>query len=162
MQATSPPPSTASKRDVVNLSGSGELQTIDCLNLLPCAIKYDGAAKSDTYFLPAKQSDDTYEASFRGRQLFGCKIALPSSYVGHVLIDTTVQSNTHDSAFESEFSEESAVEYRELLSVSSFDALTIWEHDRVPPADDDEFISSLEWIDVAASIHADCSNENSS
>ncbi|KAJ2375801.1 hypothetical protein IW150_002344 [Coemansia sp. RSA 2607] len=158
------PASTA--RDVVNLTrtGTDDADTIDCLHLLPCSIKYDGPAKTDTYFLPVPLVEtgksDTYEAAFRGRQLFGLKVTLPPSYVGQVVIETTAQDSTHDSAFESEIAEEPAAVQRELLAVSNFEKLTVWEHDRVPAADDDEFITSLEWIDVAASIHADCSSND--
>ncbi|KAJ1823009.1 hypothetical protein LPJ75_000115 [Coemansia sp. RSA 2598] len=152
------------KSDVVNLrniknpSAEGSSNANCLLHLLPCSIKYDGPAKTETYFLPSEQPDGTYEASFRGRQLFGRKIALPDLYSGHVVIETTVPVDTHDSAFESEIADEPETEQRELLTVENFDELMVWEHDRVPAVDDDEFIASLEWIDVAASIHADCSS----
>ncbi|KAJ2877888.1 hypothetical protein FB639_003584 [Coemansia asiatica] len=151
--------------DVVNLretkrssAENGSDNSCGSLHLLPCAIKYNGPAKTETYFLPIEQPDGTYEASFRGRQLFGRKINIPDLYSGHVVMETAIPTNTHDSAFESEITDEPETEQRELLTVENFDELMVWEHDRVPAVDDDEFIASLEWIDIAASIHADCSS----
>ncbi|KAJ1859706.1 hypothetical protein H4R99_005988 [Coemansia sp. RSA 1722] len=147
-------------RDTSNPSTEETTSSPSYLHLLPCAIKYDGPAKTETYFIPTEQTNGTYEASFRGRQLFGRKIAIPIMYSGHVVIETAVSTNTHDSAFETEITDES--EQRELLTVENFNGFVVWEHDRVPAVDDDEFITSLEWIDVAASIHADCSSATDS
>ncbi|KAJ1661665.1 hypothetical protein GGH95_001087 [Coemansia sp. RSA 1836] len=151
---------TSSTRDQINLSGTGEAQVVDCLHLLPCAVNYSGLASTGMYFLPQKQPNATYEAAFRGRQLYGRKIRLPESYTGHIVVDSVASNEASDSAFESEACEAPAVEQRVLLSAGQFDSITVWEHDRVPAEDDDEFITSLEWISVAASIHADCTNSN--
>ncbi|KAJ2390613.1 hypothetical protein H4S02_001762 [Coemansia sp. RSA 2611] len=144
--------------DLVNLKGNDEAQTVDCLHLLPCAVKYSGPASTSTYFLPQQQPNLTYEATFRGRQLLGRKVHLPENYTGHIVVDSVATGEAGDSAFESEALDVPAAEQRVISSAGSFDSLTVWEHDRLPIEDDDEFISTLEWISVAASIHADCSD----
>ncbi|KAJ2492212.1 hypothetical protein IWW37_001660 [Coemansia sp. RSA 2050] len=149
---------TTKARDLVNLQSNDKAQAIDCLHLLPCAVKYSGPASTSTYFLPQQQPDLTYEATFRGRQLLGWKVHLPDSYTGHIVVDSVATSEASDSAFESEASDMPAAEQRVISSAGSFDSLTVWEHDRLPVKDDDEFITTLEWISVAASIHADCSD----
>ncbi|KAJ1892024.1 hypothetical protein LPJ81_005630 [Coemansia sp. IMI 209127] len=153
--------SDRSMRDAINLEGSTGDSVIgpEKLHQLPCFVDYDGPSKTSVYFLPEKQADLTYEASFRGRQLCGCKITLPDSYVGHVLVESTASDHDglQDMAFESDdVASPTNDEQRELRSVGRFEDLTVWEHDRVPLQDDDEFICSLQWIDVASSIHADC------
>ncbi|KAJ2744992.1 hypothetical protein GGI20_002529 [Coemansia sp. BCRC 34301] len=151
---------TATTRDQINLGSVDEGQTIDCLHLLPCAVKYSGQANTDTYFLPLEQPNSTYEAALRGRQLYGRKIRLPEGYTGHIVTDSIVTNEVGNSAFESEACDVPASELRILLSAGQFGLLTVWEHDRVPAEDDDEFITSLEWISVAASIHADCTGSD--
>ncbi|KAJ2820381.1 hypothetical protein FBU31_005245 [Coemansia sp. 'formosensis'] len=150
----------ASARDQINLKSDSETQTVACLHLLPCAVKYSGPANTSTYFLPQQQPDSTYEATFRGRQLHGRKVCLPDNYTGHVVVDSVATNDASDSAFESETPETPAAEQRVILSAGQFDSFTVWEHDRVPAEDDDEFITSLEWISVAASIHADCTDSS--
>ncbi|KAJ2894218.1 hypothetical protein GGI21_001342 [Coemansia aciculifera] len=150
-----------STRDQIDLTITDDAQVVDCLHLLPCAVKYSGKASTDTYFLPLEQQPNkTYEATFRGRQLYGRKIRLPDTYTGHIVIDSVAKSEVDDSAFESEACSAPVADQRVVLSAGQFNSLTVWEHDRVPAEDDDEFITSLEWISVAASIHADCTDSN--
>ncbi|KAI9504308.1 hypothetical protein GGI25_004395 [Coemansia spiralis] len=145
-----------SVRDIVNLETDQENKP-EHLHLLPCAISYDGPAKAATYFIPEKKPDSTYEASFRGRQLCGRKITLPRSYIGHVVIES-MPHGLSELAFENDVSD-TASDQRELRSVAQIAGLTVWEHDTAPLENDDEFICALEWIDTAASIHADCTSE---
>ncbi|KAJ2538493.1 hypothetical protein EV175_006468 [Coemansia sp. RSA 1933] len=153
-------------RDVLNLESTGDagITGREQTHQLPCFVDYDGPAKASVYFLPEKQADLTYEASFRGRQLCGRKITLPNSYVGHVLVEATTSSHDlPDMAFESDdIASLTNDEQRELRSVGVFDELTVWEHDRLPLQDDDEFLCSLQWIDVANCIHAGCTTDTGS
>ncbi|KAJ1664906.1 hypothetical protein EV178_003690 [Coemansia sp. RSA 1646] len=151
-------------RDIINLSSTGDASITgsERLHQLPCFVDYDGPAKTSVYFLPEKQADLTYEASFRGRQLCGRKVTLPNSYIGHVLVESTAlpHHGSQDMAFESDVAAATPTndEQRELRSVGQFEELTVWEHDRVPLQDDDEFICSLQWVALANSIHADCTS----
>ncbi|KAJ2064059.1 hypothetical protein GGI17_001251 [Coemansia sp. S146] len=149
---------TISAHDQINLKSDNETLAVDCLHLLPCAVKYSGPANTSTYFLPQQQPDLTYETTFRGRQLHGRKVRLPENYTGHIVIDSVATNEASDSAFESETPDMPAAEQRVILSAGQFASFTVWEHDRVPAEDDDEFITSLEWIAVAASIHTDCTD----
>ncbi|KAJ2716480.1 Ribonuclease H2 subunit C [Coemansia spiralis] len=124
------------------------------LHLLPCAIDYSGPAKTAAYFLPEKQADGTLEAAFRGRQLRGLTVTLPHKYTAHVMMEAAVEANE---AFEAAPTDGFGEEQVGLTSAEEFAELTVWEHDRLPLPADDEFIAALSWIDVAASIHADCS-----
>ncbi|KAI8321198.1 hypothetical protein GQ54DRAFT_298149 [Martensiomyces pterosporus] len=144
------------KRDIVSLASANDV-IVSAPNLLPCSIKHDGPAKTSAYFLVSQQGDTTYEASFRGRRLCGRSVTLPDNYTGHVVLESVTSQEAQDTgAFEVDSPAPPPAEQRELRSVGQFSSLVVWEHDRVP-LDDDEFTSSLEWIDVAKSIHADCS-----
>ncbi|KAJ1895870.1 hypothetical protein LPJ71_006657, partial [Coemansia sp. S17] len=121
---------TTSARDQINLKSDSETPAVDCLHLLPCAVKYSGPANTSTYFLPQQQADLTYEASFRGRQLHGRKVRLPENYTGHIVVDSVASNEVSDSAFESETPDIPAAEQRVILSAGQFDSLTVWEHDR--------------------------------
>ncbi|KAJ2781828.1 Ribonuclease H2 subunit C [Coemansia javaensis] len=125
------------------------------LHLLPCAIDYSGPAKTAAYFLPEAQADGTYDAAFRGRQLRGIRVALPSGYTGHVLVEAAAAPAAAGGAFDDGACE--APEQLALVSAETFAAVTVWEHDRPPLPADDEFVRALAWADVAAGIHADCS-----
>ncbi|KAJ2162508.1 Ribonuclease H2 subunit C [Coemansia sp. RSA 552] len=146
-------------RDRINLKGSAPLGAGQ-LSLFPCAIDYDGPAKTAAYFVSTKQPDGTYQAAFRGRLLRGCEVELPKDYTGHIVIESAAavaaaEQDGDGHAFEDGDNLPSA-EQLELVSTECFDAVTVWEHDRLPlPGDDDEFIAALAWADVAASIHTD-------
>ncbi|KAJ2740936.1 hypothetical protein H4S06_005992 [Coemansia sp. BCRC 34490] len=151
------------ERDIINLGGTGDDSTTrpEKLHQLPCSVDYDGPAKTSTYFLPEKQPDLTYSASFRGRQLCGRKVTLPDSYIGHVVVESTACNHgLPDVAFESDLppSSPTANAQRELRSVAQFEDLTVWDHDQMPLLEDDEFLCALQWIEVAGCIHADCSS----
>ncbi|KAJ1956659.1 hypothetical protein EC988_001232 [Linderina pennispora] len=96
------------------------------------------------------------EASFRGRRLCGRRIQVPEQFTGHVLVERVSSQCPQDLAFEAKEASATPVGQRELTSAGEFSEIVVWEHDRAP-MDDDELISSLEWVEVAASIHADCS-----
>ncbi|PIA16763.1 hypothetical protein COEREDRAFT_81107 [Coemansia reversa NRRL 1564] len=128
------------------------------LHLLPCSVDYDGSAKTHSYFVPVRKEDDTYEANFRGRRLCGRKVELSEMYAGHVLGSVMASQNVEqNNAFEEKFSELQCAEDLELHTIEGFEDLIIWDHDRLPLASDDDFISSLAWLDLSTSIHADCS-----
>ncbi|KAJ2807331.1 hypothetical protein H4R20_001324 [Coemansia guatemalensis] len=130
------------------------------LHLLPCSVDYDGSAKTNSYFVPVRKADDTYEANFRGRRLCGRRVVLPETFSGHVLGSVAAsQSVERNNAFEEQFSELQCAEDLELHTIEGFGEIVVWDHDRVPLASDDEFIGSLAWLDVATSIHADCSTD---
>ncbi|KAJ2769820.1 hypothetical protein IWQ57_002941 [Coemansia nantahalensis] len=142
--------------DSVDLRCSAEGVGRGALHLLPCAVDYSGPAKTAAYFLPEKKADGTLAAAFRGRQLRGLTVALPHSYTGHVMAEAAADQ---DGAFERDPLGDSRGSEPQLCLASEeeFAELTVWEHDRLPLPADDEFIAALSWIDVAAHIHADCS-----
>ncbi|KAJ2501404.1 hypothetical protein GGH96_001927 [Coemansia sp. RSA 1972] len=131
--------------DSINLNCSTRANSD--LHLLPCSVDHCGPAKTTTYFLPTKQTDTTFEAAFRGRQIHGRTVDLPHGYTGHVVEPTT---GSTFGAFEN--NDTSA--HVELLSVEQFTSIVVWEHDQLPRPDD-EAISALAWTKIAQSIHCD-------
>ncbi|KAJ2293293.1 hypothetical protein IWW55_005755 [Coemansia sp. RSA 2706] len=130
--------------DAVNLKCASDKHT-EHLHLLPCSVHHDGPAKTATYFVP-DSNGTTSTAAFRGRQLQGLAVALPPGYIGHVVVESS--ASTDNAAFE-----HAADTRLELLSTELFSKFTVWEHDRLPRPADDQAISALAWVDVAASIH---------
>ncbi|KAJ2849930.1 hypothetical protein IWW36_002279 [Coemansia brasiliensis] len=132
--------------ELLNLKCTQDTLT-EKLHLLPCSVSHDGTARTD-YFILSTEPDQTLVTSFRGRQLQGCQISLPADYTGHVVVESMAADDT---AFEDSNSKMRL----ELQSTEQFDKFTVWEHDRLPQPADDEMISALKWIEVAACIHED-------
>ncbi|KAJ2336668.1 ssDNA endonuclease and repair protein rad10 [Coemansia sp. RSA 2673] len=148
-----------------SLTSIKSVNKTDVLTLSSNFGSFEGVAKatSDELSLCPGVGDLKAQRIFKafhepGRQLHGRKVRLPENYTGHIVVDSVASNEASDSAFESETPDIPAAEQRVILSAGQFDSLTVWEHDRVPAEDDDEFITSLEWVTVAASIHADCAD----
>ncbi|CAE6467859.1 unnamed protein product [Rhizoctonia solani] len=106
--------------------------------LLPLHIDYDGPAPVDTYFHPAKDSNGTHIAAFRGRTLCGVDLPLPAGYTGAVL------STKSDKNGE-----------KRLETASTFSEITLWRPDIPVDVNADEYARAMdEWTRMATLIHS--------
>ncbi|XP_006129747.1 ribonuclease H2 subunit C [Pelodiscus sinensis] len=111
----------------------------DVLHLLPCAVEHSGRAPVDRYFTPAiRQRSQEKSVSFRGRSLKGQDVPVPQGYVGLVL---------------KEDQRPCTEEERTVRLESTFSALTVWNLEQPPSADDGLFLA-LSWPGIAEAIHA--------
>ncbi|XP_043408422.1 ribonuclease H2 subunit C isoform X2 [Chelonia mydas] len=112
----------------------------DVLHLLPCEVEHNGSAPVDRYFTPAiRQGSQEKSVSFRGRSLKGQEVMVPQGYVGLVLKEDQRPCTEE--------------EERTVRLKSTFGALTVWNLERAPSADDG-LLLALSWPGIAEAIHA--------
>ncbi|XP_074862037.1 ribonuclease H2 subunit C [Carettochelys insculpta] len=112
----------------------------EVLHLLPCEVEHNGSASVARYFTPAiRQGPQDQSVSFRGRSLKGQEVAVPQGYVGLVLKDDQRPCTEE--------------EERTVRLKSTFAALTVWNLEQAPTADDGLFLA-LSWPAIAEAIHA--------
>uniref|UniRef100_A0A8C8RA49 Uncharacterized protein n=1 Tax=Pelusios castaneus TaxID=367368 RepID=A0A8C8RA49_9SAUR len=117
----------------------------DVLHLLPCEVEHNGSASVARYFTPAiRQGPQEKSVSFRGRSLKGQEVKVPQGYVGLVLKED-----------QRPCSEE---EERMVRLKSTFAALTVWNLEQAPSADDG-LLLALSWPGIAEAIHAPLSEK---
>ncbi|GMI33745.1 hypothetical protein TrCOL_g11847 [Triparma columacea] len=97
-------------------------------------------------------SKDTYAAQLRGRALVGRKVVLPHNITGCELIPIDA------SAMPEEGREENTGPY--LAVSSTFREATIWGHDFAPSEKENGVQLSLDWYELASTIHDDGEEEN--
>ena len=103
------------------------------VHLLPCNIHHDGPAPVKNYFQTkhvTKKQNTNKEylvSNFRGRRLEGLNVPLPPSTVGCI-----VHTNRTD---------------KNLEVHSTFNSLTVWEHDHVPS--EEVMNNSLDYFEIA-------------
>ncbi|XP_038264259.1 ribonuclease H2 subunit C isoform X2 [Dermochelys coriacea] len=122
--------------DLSSLRGAPQ----DVLHLLPCEVEHNGSAPVDRYFTPAiRQGLQEKSVSFRGRSLKGQEVMVPQGYVGLVLKEDQRPCTEE--------------EERTVRLKSTFGALTVWNLERAPSADDG-LLLALSWPGIAEAIHA--------
>ena len=119
-------------------------------HLLPCDVKYSGAAPVSTYFKPraAAGSDvgeQQLEAHFRGRKLHGVVLETPAGYTGAVLQDT-LQSSIADG------------EARRWMHRGAVESFAYWKHDERANGDE-PVLKAMRWTRIASALHGDHTEE---
>ena len=107
-------------------------QTVSTVHLMPCTIEYDGNAPIKSFFHVNKVADGTLRSHFRGRELRGKILSLPSASVEGLCIGDT---GNQQWKVEGEFS-----------------SIHVWEHDTLPdmaPLND-----CVGWFALADAVHS--------
>ena len=110
------------------------------VHYLPCKIHYNGSTDVNNYFQVIKTNNNKHQvkelkSAFRGRELIGKEVALPSNVVGIHAIQQ----------------HQSKEKYEMTWEVSgNFEKLTVWQHDISP--DLSTFNHALEWFDIANEV----------
>ncbi|KAH7350080.1 ribonuclease H1/H2 small subunit [Plectosphaerella cucumerina] len=129
-------------------------------NLLPCRVQHDGPLDTVQPFWQPKTQDDKSVAFFRGRELHGKTVKLPSGYRG-VVVDRVPDAPDAPKHPVTEIDDESD-EVREVQPEPSsmkvraeFDEVVVWGHEAMADAASDPYVRSVEeWLQVSALIHA--------
>lgn len=132
------------------------------LHLLPCNIMASGPAEVSAYFLPGPAKEVPSEiggvgqqykykynyqtAHFRGRELTGAKLELPSSALGYVLEEQEDRAG--------DATDEDAVVTRSWKAVSNFDHVTVWSRDTARDREEAFEDAVTQWTALAAAVHA--------
>ncbi|EEQ83260.2 uncharacterized protein BDCG_00065 [Blastomyces dermatitidis ER-3] len=153
-------------------------------NILPCRIHHDGPVEiSARYWNPVvdESNPDTATAYFRGRRLRGRRVLIPEGYEGVLAsTDSSLQLAALESGtkkndqgrshrnFDLEEDEDddhhddSDEDYWKSFAVvekqGSFSDFMVWDHEKVPAADDPFVKGVSEWIRFAEAMHAAPSN----
>lgn len=109
------------------------------VQLLPCSVRFDGAAPVKAFMRERNGPDGELWASFRGRRLGGRERLLPHGYRGGVL----QRSPTHGSDGDTQ----------EVTLTATFDSITEWGADNVPPPLGG-LANALQWGQLAQAIHS--------
>ena len=99
------------------------------MHVLPCKIEYDGEAPVDEYFVQETVDENIIRTSFRGRELFGSSVPLPSGYVGYI------GQKTADN----------------IELTKSFQDFTVWNRE-VKPSQRDPVHKWMQWPELAAAV----------
>ncbi|KAL5349256.1 hypothetical protein ACLOAV_005544 [Pseudogymnoascus australis] len=126
-------------------------------NALPCRINHNGRAEvSKRYWAPIKRNDGKTVSYFRGRQLHGRTVKIPSQYKGVVL--STIEapqavktlSGSHSYTGDSHDEEEAGEGLMEELA--DFDELVIWGHVTLPGETTDPYLRAIEEYTAFAEV----------
>ncbi|PGH35658.1 hypothetical protein GX50_01506 [[Emmonsia] crescens] len=148
-------------------------------NILPCRIHHDGPVDISTiYWNPVadESNPDTATAYFRGRRLRGRRVLIPEGYQGVLASQTdpslklaasehrTKQKNDQDHAHgnfdqdEDEQEEDDDEDWESFATMldkqGTFSGFMVWDHEKLPAADDPFVKGVSEWIRFAETIHA--------
>ncbi|KLJ12032.1 hypothetical protein EMPG_12867 [Blastomyces silverae] len=153
-------------------------------NILPCRIHHDGPVEISTrYWNPIvdESNPDTATAYFRGRRLRGRRVVIPEGYEG-VLASTdsglqpaaTLESGTKkndqgrshrdfdleddDDDDDDDNDEDYWKSFAIVEKQGSFSDFMVWDHEKLPAADDPFVKGVSEWIRFAEAMHAAPSN----
>ena len=112
-----------------------------CVNLMPFSIDYTGNAPINSYFRVADSGKaGQSKAFFRGREVVGSKLSLPSSVTGSHLVRIPKQiESSHDDV--------NAETWEEL---GHFKEFFVWQHDVAPSLTHIEEI--FDWFEVADTV----------
>ncbi|EIE26593.1 hypothetical protein COCSUDRAFT_32223 [Coccomyxa subellipsoidea C-169] len=121
------------------------------LHWLPCSIGYTGVAKVGAYFLPAPTGASVdgkaiQEAYFRGRQLKGTRLELPSGFSGQILRRTAEQQA--DPSTHAQWSSDMA-----------FKDFVYWKHG-LDPIRTDGAQRRLDFLTISGQLHAPVTAED--
>ncbi|KAK2746068.1 hypothetical protein FQN57_003408 [Myotisia sp. PD_48] len=148
-------------------------------NVLPCRIHHDGPiAISSRYWNPIADLDnqvlsrvklrllnrptDISTAYFRGRKLRGRRVPLPDGYQGVLVTQPDKNAEPANSENSNGQEEQNGADESTkqacvtmLETKGTFSDVVVWEHEKVPEADD-AFVKGLsEWIEFAHAMHTD-------
>ncbi|CRK22713.1 hypothetical protein BN1708_013466 [Verticillium longisporum] len=126
-------------------------------HLLPCRIQFNGPVDSaPSFWNPAISKDGKTTAFFRGRELHGKSVQLPSGYRG-IVVETqykTIEAPRPDAPPQEEEDDEDKVERGALRVTAEFDEMVVWGAESMADAATDPYVRSMEeWLQVAESIH---------
>jgi hypothetical protein len=128
--------SNANIRSDVSLSAKDEKEISSDMkssaNFLPFSLNYDGPCPVSKYFHVEESKDNDLSSSFRGRELRGRKVQLPSKIGGYAISRKTDNS-------------------REFLVSETFDEISLWEHD-YQPNEAALMLDSLDYFDIAECV----------
>ncbi|KYR00289.1 hypothetical protein DLAC_03455 [Tieghemostelium lacteum] len=111
------------------------------LNLLPCAIGHNGAAKVSNYFQTKENTQENcLVSSFRGHELKGKTLDVPQDYKGYIF-------------------RQSDKKQHEWETLSQFKDFTYWNHD-IAPQTSDKQQKALESLSILSVIHTLISKED--
>ncbi|KAH6668618.1 ribonuclease H2 non-catalytic subunit-domain-containing protein [Plectosphaerella plurivora] len=141
-------------------SDSGEAPPKVVANLLPCRVQHDGPIDTVQPFWQPKTQDNKNVAFFRGRELHGKTVKLPTGYRG-VVVDKVPDAPDAPKHVVTEIDDETD-EVRDVPPAPSsmrvraeFDEVVVWGHEALADAASDPYVRSVEeWLQVSAHIHA--------
>ncbi|KAM0323534.1 hypothetical protein ACHAQA_008815 [Verticillium albo-atrum] len=125
-------------------------------NLLPCRIQHNGPVDSvQSFWNPSTAKDGKQIAFFRGRELHGKSVKLPSGYRGVVVEkqDKAPEVSRPDAAPQDEEEDEDKVERGALRVTAEFDEMVVWGTESIADASDPHVRAMEEWLQVAERIH---------
>lgn len=102
------------------------------IHLMPCTIEYDGNAQVKSFFHVQQETDGTLRSHFRGRELRGSILDLPSTAVDGLCIGDCGN--------------------RQWRVEGTFSQMSVWEHDTMP--DMSPLQESLAWFALADAVHS--------
>ena len=119
--------------------------------IVPSKVVPSSSSSSSSSSLPASSqppsSSVLYASQFRGRQLMGRKISLPSSFA----CVTTLPPSPLDSVLRSRAQESGC---KDAVTVdATFKDVTVWGHDFAPSDRDNAVVLSIEWAEMARAVH---------
>jgi hypothetical protein len=104
------------------------------LNYLPCDIKFEGPTEVNSYFQITRDAkDDSMRSHFRGRELRGKVITIPSTVEGLCITCSSISSKQWEVS-------------------GHFDRLNLWQHDVLPETAVLE--DYMDWFEVSNSVHS--------
>jgi ribonuclease H2 subunit C len=101
------------------------------VHLLPCNIDYDGPAPIEGFFIIEKNAEKL-SSNFRGRELIGKEVKLPTNVVG-INVRSTNTTNKNS-----------------LQVDGTFDKFFVWQHDVEP--DTSNIQNCFEWFEISQSV----------
>ncbi|PGH01521.1 ribonuclease H2 subunit C [Blastomyces parvus] len=138
-------------------------------NILPCRIHHDGPVEISTrYWNPVvdESNPDTATAYFRGRKLRGRRVPIPDGYEGVIACTNSLESEAKNNDqgrrhrnfdLEDEEDDDNDEDYWKSFTIvekqGSFSDFMVWDHEKVPAADDPFVKGVSEWIRFAEAMH---------
>ncbi|KAL0477061.1 RNASEH2C [Acrasis kona] len=118
----------------VELKHDEESRKSTVVHKMPCKIKYNGQADTETYLKisPQEGDDKTLCSSFRGRPILGNILSFDENTTGFV-IDTSDDSS--------------------WTTLESFDKITNWSLDRNPNIEEVIRGTLQDWLPISAALH---------
>ncbi|CDO57013.1 Conserved hypothetical protein. Putative ribonuclease H2 subunit C [Geotrichum candidum] len=105
-----------------------------------------------------EQADQTKVVHFRGRKLKGIDVDIGNDFVGCVIQEGSTRIVTDAAASaddDDEGTEDNTVSIKSWHAVSTFDKVTLWEHEAVPAADNVFTTGLTDFVKLSNLIHDD-------
>ena len=109
--------------------------TVPAIHYLPCSIDFDGPSQISSYFKVEANSPNQWTSAFRGHELKGVTVHLPSNMHGYLLSRADPQE-------------------RLVHVTEKFEDFVHWDHDTRP--EENAFLDQLEWLEIAQSVSFVC------